>query len=65
MDRGQTANVSSSLQAFVHLLSIQGLQTDVPKEKVILAERYQQLAEQLSHFGQTPEDAVKHYRTQV
>ena len=39
-----------------------GAQTDVPKEKVILAERYQQLAEQLSSFGQTPEDAVKHYR---
>jgi integrase len=38
-----------------------GAQTDVPKEKVILADRFQDLTVQLAHFGKTPEDAVQHY----
>jgi len=42
-----------------------GAQADVPKEKVVLADRFQGLTEQLAHFGKTPEDAVKHYVEQL
>jgi integrase len=38
-----------------------GAQTDVPREKVALADRYQGLTVQLAHFGKSPEDAVEHY----
>jgi len=38
-----------------------GGQTDVPKEKIQLAERFQGLTVQLAHFGKSPEDAVNHY----
>jgi integrase len=38
-----------------------GAQVDVPKEKVVLAERFQGLTEKLGAYGRTPEDAVTHY----
>ena len=38
-----------------------GAQADVPKEKVVMADRFQGLTVQLAHFGKSPEDAVKHY----
>ncbi len=38
-----------------------GAQADVPKGKVILAERFQGLTEKLDLYGRTPEDAVTHY----
>jgi len=42
-----------------------GAQADVPKEKVVMADRFQGLTVQLAHFGKTPEDAVKHYVEQL
>jgi len=38
-----------------------GAQADVPKEKVVMADRFQGLTVQLAHFGKSPEDAVTHY----
>jgi hypothetical protein len=38
-----------------------GTQADVPKEKVVMADRFQGLTVQLAHFGKTPEDAVEHF----
>ena len=42
-----------------------GTQTDIPKEKVVLADRFEGLTLQLAHFGKTPEDAVKNYVEQL
>jgi hypothetical protein len=38
-----------------------GAQTDVPKEKVFMAERYQGLTDKLSPLGRSVEDAVDYY----
>jgi hypothetical protein len=38
-----------------------GAQVDVPKEKMVLADRFQGLADKLADFGKAPEDAVAHY----
>jgi hypothetical protein len=34
---------------------------DVPKEKVVLADRFEDLSSKLAEFQKSPEDAVKHY----
>jgi hypothetical protein len=34
---------------------------EFPKEKVVMADRFQGLTVQLAHFGKSPEDAVTHY----
>ena len=39
-----------------------GAQQDVPKEKVVMAERYQGLTDKLSPLGRSVEDAVDHYQ---
>jgi hypothetical protein len=33
-----------------------GSQTQIPKEKVLMADRLQELTSQLAHFGKSPED---------
>jgi hypothetical protein len=38
-----------------------GKESEVPKEKIVLADRFQGLTVQLAHFGKSPEDAVTHY----
>src|ERR1035437_820119 len=38
-----------------------GKKPEVPKEKIVLAERFQGLTEKLAEYGHTPEDAVAHY----
>jgi uncharacterized FAD-dependent dehydrogenase len=38
-----------------------GGQADIPKGKIQLADRYQELIEKLAGFGKSPEDAVNHY----
>jgi hypothetical protein len=42
-----------------------GAQTDVPNEKVVMAERYQGLTDKLSPLGRSVEDAVDHYQQYV
>ena len=36
-------------------------QPEVPKEKIVLAERFEGLTTKLANFGRTPEEAVEHY----
>lgn len=38
-----------------------GAQTNVPKEKVVMADRFEDLTVKLADFGKSPEDAVNHY----
>lgn len=65
MDERKT--FSSKTLAIKHASDIEeqlvkfGAQADVPKEKVVMADRFQGLTIQLAHFGKTPEDAVEHY----
>jgi hypothetical protein len=42
-----------------------GAQTDIPKEKIVMAERYQGLTDKLSPLGQSVEYAVDHYQKHV
>ncbi|HUA39913.1 MAG TPA: hypothetical protein VMA35_16075, partial [Candidatus Sulfopaludibacter sp.] len=41
-----------------------GRQSNVPKEKILSAERYEELAQRLTTFGKRPEDAVEHFTLQ-
>jgi integrase len=42
-----------------------GAQPEIPKEKILLAERYQGLTDKLSPLGQSVEYAVEHYQKHV
>ena len=48
------SDIQEQLQKF-------GAQTNVPKEKVVMADRFEDLTVKLADFGKSPEDAVNHY----